>query len=232
MQRSTEKLYKILKLESDFNYNNKAVVGGLEKLTEMWQGEARADSLPEEQIQEIISILNHYSNQTSVERSQAVKRIGYILDNPGIKHLAEPQIEKQASDAKEFRQSHVTQPDNRPKQPRSSRVSTQKRSGSPIHVNSSIISEGLTAPTTVVRGIGGKQAQLLSKLGLHTIEDMIYYFPRRYDDYSELKLIKDLSYGEEVTIIAWLKASLLFLLETKTGRSSKRLSRMIPARSS
>jgi hypothetical protein len=43
MQRSIETLYKIFKLEADFNYSNKAVVGGLEKLTSSWVGEARAD---------------------------------------------------------------------------------------------------------------------------------------------------------------------------------------------
>ena len=42
----------------------------------------------------------------------------------------------------------------------------------------------------------------MNKLGIFTIEDLIYYFPRRYDDYTKLKLIKDLTYDEEVTIIA------------------------------
>ena len=45
MQQSTDKLYKIFKLEAEFGYTNKAVVGGLEKLTGTWAGEARADGL-------------------------------------------------------------------------------------------------------------------------------------------------------------------------------------------
>jgi ATP-dependent DNA helicase RecG len=39
-------------------------------------------------------------------------------------------------------------------------------------------------------------------LGIHTIRDMLYFFPRRHDDYSQLKSINRLEYGEEVTIIA------------------------------
>jgi len=36
---------------------------------------------------------------------------------------------------------------------------------------------------------------------MHTLGDMLYYYPRRYDDYSQLKPIKNLFYGEQVTVI-------------------------------
>jgi len=35
---------------------------------------------------------------------------------------------------------------------------------------------------------------------------MLYYFPRRYDDYSQLKPIKDLFYGEQVTVIGTIQS--------------------------
>ena len=206
MQHSIEKLYKIFKLEAELNYTNKAVVGGLEKLTERWQGEARADSLPEDKIQAVAEILNQYTHLSIPERAQALKKVGHILDNPGIKYLSEPEIHRQPS------QINNTAPTKRDdskitsKTNRQSRVSTQKRKGGLSPVPSTPVSESLASHTTVVRGIGQKQAQLLEKININTVEDMIYYFPRRYDDYSELKLIKDLSYGEEVTIIAWVKS--------------------------
>ena len=87
MQRSIEKLYKIFKLEADFNYSNKAVVGGLEKLTSTWVGEARADGIPEEQIQNVISLLEQYPNLDNSARAKTLSDIGKILDNAGIKHL-------------------------------------------------------------------------------------------------------------------------------------------------
>lgn len=34
---------------------------------------------------------------------------------------------------------------------------------------------------------------------------MLYYFPRRYDDYSQLKTINRLNYGEETTVIGTLE---------------------------
>jgi len=42
---------------------------------------------------------------------------------------------------------------------------------------------------------------MLTRLGLNTLGDMLYYFPRRYDDYSQLKPIRDIFYGQQVTVI-------------------------------
>jgi len=60
---------------------------------------------------------------------------------------------------------------------------------------------GLKSPVSAVKGMGSAQARRLERLGVHTIEDLIYLFPRRYDDFSRLKTINQLRYGEEVTII-------------------------------
>ena len=42
---------------------------------------------------------------------------------------------------------------------------------------------------------------MLSRLGLNNLGDMLYNFPRRYDDYSQLKPIRDVFYGQQVTVI-------------------------------
>jgi len=46
------------------------------------------------------------------------------------------------------------------------------------------------------------QKKALKKLGLATARDLLFYFPSRYSDMSELRLIKDLSPGETATIYA------------------------------
>jgi ATP-dependent DNA helicase RecG len=55
---------------------------------------------------------------------------------------------------------------------------------------------------TALHGVGSRQAQRLARLGVRNIRDLLYFFPRRYDDYSQLKPINRLEYGEEATIIA------------------------------
>lgn len=204
MQRSLEKLYKIFKLEAELHYSNKAVVGGLEKLTETWPGEARAEGVPEEKIQQINDYLRQYPALEIPQREQTLREIGKILDVAGIKYLSpspEASSQEQAQPQKEAKPK-----EDQVKSERKPRGATRKRSPGPAPVPNAVSPEGLTAPTTTVRGIGEKQSELLAKLDLHTIEDMLYYFPYRYDDYSELKPIQDLKYGDEVTILAWVKS--------------------------
>ena len=60
---------------------------------------------------------------------------------------------------------------------------------------------GLEAEVTRLPSVGPAQAQKLEKLGVHTIRDLLYLLPRRYEDYSQLRTIDRLRYGEQVTII-------------------------------
>jgi ATP-dependent DNA helicase RecG len=41
----------------------------------------------------------------------------------------------------------------------------------------------------------------LRRLGISTVGDLLHHFPHRYDDYSTLKPINQLEYGEEVTVV-------------------------------
>ena len=59
----------------------------------------------------------------------------------------------------------------------------------------------LDAPLTVLKGVGDKYARTLEKLGLHNLGDVLTFYPRRYDDFSQMKPINRLEYGDEVTII-------------------------------
>jgi len=59
----------------------------------------------------------------------------------------------------------------------------------------------LAAPISSLKGISDVHAKHLSKLGVKTVADLLHLFPRRYDDFSNLKTIAQLTYGEEVTII-------------------------------
>ncbi|HMT21033.1 MAG TPA: OB-fold nucleic acid binding domain-containing protein, partial [Promineifilum sp.] len=61
--------------------------------------------------------------------------------------------------------------------------------------------QGLARPITALKGVGQKIAERLNKLDVETIQELLYLFPRRYDDYTLLKPISKLQYGEQVTII-------------------------------
>ncbi len=51
-----------------------------------------------------------------------------------------------------------------------------------------------------VKGVGPRYASLLEKINVYTVEDLLYYFPRDYQDRRKLARIKYLNIGELVTI--------------------------------
>lgn len=59
---------------------------------------------------------------------------------------------------------------------------------------------------TYVKGIGPKSANILAKLELLTVRDLLNYFPRDHLDYAQQVNICDLQAGETVTIIGKIKS--------------------------
>jgi len=51
--------------------------------------------------------------------------------------------------------------------------------------------EKFNIPVQYLPGVGPKSAKKLAKLGVETIGDLIYYFPRKYLDYSDISKIAD-----------------------------------------
>ena len=58
----------------------------------------------------------------------------------------------------------------------------------------------LKTPVRYFKGVGPKRGELLSKLGVETAEDLLYYLPARYEDRSNLTAIRDLKLGEHQTV--------------------------------
>ncbi len=62
----------------------------------------------------------------------------------------------------------------------------------------------LRSPLQDVKGVGPAVGAKFAQLGLKTVQDLLFYFPRRYDDYSQIQTIKALHPGT-VTIRAQIK---------------------------
>ncbi len=58
----------------------------------------------------------------------------------------------------------------------------------------------LKTPVRYFKGVGPKRAELLSKLGIETAEDLLYYLPARYEDRSNLTAMRDLKTGGYYTV--------------------------------
>lgn len=71
----------------------------------------------------------------------------------------------------------------------------------------------LNSPISDLEGVGDSTARKLQKLGVRTVRDLLFYFPRRWDDYSKVTPISDLKVGEQVSI-----KGVVFAIETRRSR--------------
>lgn len=210
MPSSIEKLLKILKLEVELGYENRAVVGGLEKFLPVWENEARSSNIDKDLIQNVSDKINTYRELNSEKRPVLLTEIFDLLRNAksetpvqthqqGKSTLNGPQT-RQPQKADLSNQTVENQESKKKHTPSSSPAQQRTRSN-PNRISAPQSPPGIDAPLTVLSGIGPKNAQTLKALGLNTLEDLLYYFPRRYDDYSKLKPINRLVYGEDVTVL-------------------------------
>ncbi|HSN94010.1 MAG TPA: ATP-dependent DNA helicase RecG, partial [Anaerolineaceae bacterium] len=240
METYRDRFIKMLRFEARQGYENKAVTGGLDHLNQTWPTEARMAGLPEATVLQVSDLLMKYPNYDLLQRRDAIMGILRLLGQevrslPALPALSaskpaeviSPQIAAEAQRAVQtkLKSSVSEKPANRvssgktpsAEAPGTTTHSQQKpRSSRTNFVPSQADPVGLNAAATVIRGIGEKQGKALQKLGVNRIKDLIYLFPRRYDDYSKLKPIAHLFFGEEVTIVAEVQSAKMF--NTKNGR--------------
>ena len=56
-----------------------------------------------------------------------------------------------------------------------------------------------TTDLRYIKGVGPKRSFTLQKIGVHTVRDLLYLFPRRYEDRSHLASLDHLPVGEPIT---------------------------------
>ena len=200
MPSSLEKLQKFLRLEAERGYDNRAVVGGLNKILPAWENDARKENLNETLLQAVTSRLNQYPELNLQQRATTVRELLEIThENQPTKSFrgeARPRNEKIAEVTPDGKRQERYNPQRPPRKPHDSTT----------WVENIPSTQGLTAPLTVIHGIGPRSAESLAVLGLNTLGDLLYYFPRRYDDYSTLKPINRLQYGEDLTVIGTIQS--------------------------
>src|SRR5690606_35038105 len=162
-------------------------------MLDYWEGEARADSITEEVIQAVVARLRSYEKLSPEGRAESLKglwkRIGETYPEANQKpkeQTKSPQVDQvqrqerrdvvAKGEPKQQNQNPVKQNQTPPKQrqnpiPRSQSVAGAKHSQTPPAFDSKL---------TVLQGVGPKNAESLAKLGMQTLGDMLYNYPRRY----------------------------------------------------
>jgi len=82
-----------------------------------------------------------------------------------------------------------------------------------------MLDEGLT----YLKGVGPKRAEMLARMGLRTVRDLLYHFPARYEDRSHLTPLSEVKEGEKAGAIV----KVLFPPQTReVGRGHRVLTRV------
>ena len=224
MNSAINKLLNYSRLEARRGFDNRAVVGGLQKMLDPWEAEARETQLSETIILLVTARLRDYPRLSEGSREEILRGLWNRIEQeiPELKGaysgeavapapapdptpppppVPEPAKEPSAESSKPAAPSiEAARPDSPEESqpiedmPAATRPETPTEPPEPL--------SALNAPLTTISGIGPRSATTLKKLNLETLGDLLWHLPRRYDDYSQLKTINRLWYGEEVTIIA------------------------------
>lgn len=215
MQPSLEKLRKFFRLEHENKYQNTAIIGGLAKMLDYWEGEARAEGVSEEVVQAVAARLRSYEKLSPDGRAESLKglwkRVGETYPEAGQKNGAPAKPAQQSSQnnsrgQRPSGQNSGPRPQQSNYQQKQQRQSPPPRSESVAGAKHSQTPAALNAELTVLQGVGPKNAESLEKLGMQTLGDMLYYFPRRYEDYSQLKPIQSLMFNDVVTVLGTIQS--------------------------
>ena len=197
MPTAFEKLEKILRLEQSQGYHDTAVIGGLDAFAEVWRSEALRETQNQariEQINEMAGILLRYSSSSSTDRSRAVEDLlRQLTQKPQVQDQTQDQVSR-----KPPLQKPGAKPASTPAPPPSAAPAPKPAPAAPAPERPGI---GLDAPVSTLPGVSTAYTARLRRLDIETVGDLLYHFPHRYDDYSSLKPINQLEYGDETTIV-------------------------------
>lgn len=141
-EKQEKKLRKILQLEKQNGFQNDAVMGGLENLSE---------ELVERK--EVKKLLEGYGDKKPFARQEVVE-----------------EVENQLETDRESSESE----------------------GSELSVSDRI---------EAAAGIGEKRGQKFRELGIETVRDLLFHFPRKIEDRREVKQVSSLNSGDTCTIV-------------------------------
>jgi len=177
---SINSLREVLELECKKGYANKAVIGGLDKYLHKQAGKIRQGINNQQLLAEFDELNLANSNYGSSDVDERKKWVMRVFD--WLAKLGEAEEDTLTS-------------------PLPSRERNKVRMAEVVKSHPGKGSAGLDSPITIIKGITPTIANKFAKLNVRTVHDLLYFFPRRYVDYSQRKFIAELEEGKEQTII-------------------------------
>jgi ATP-dependent DNA helicase RecG len=216
-----ERARKVLQFEQRTNHQDRAIKpGGLEAFTARWYDETcticKNTGLDLGPIQRFVEHLEGYHQQDPMLRAASLRAALAILNElDGYEHrhnLPTTVQTTQAASKGNTKQSRVESPvtdSTSPVEPAKREAANPQPTSSSPHLDAGM-SQGhtvltlLTADVTAIPGVGPTVAKRLQHLGIRTIRDLLFYFPREHRDYSKLVKIAHIPFDEVTTTMGLL----------------------------
>ena len=205
---------KVLQFEQQTQHRDQAIrPGGLESFVARWASEMttlyQAEGLDTRPIYRFTEYLEGYRQQDPLQRASNIRAALALLED--LEHPV-PVNGRDTSaptpDDRGGRDTSVPTRENamphRDTMNRAQPVSAPNTPKTGIHLDASM-SQGhttmalLNADITAVPGIGASVAAKLHNLGIRTVRDLLFYFPREHRDYSKLTKISHIPFNEVTT---------------------------------
>ena len=195
MQSFINTLVGILSLEQKREYANSAVVGGFSRFTTFIENNGKSENIDAQDINSLVKLFQQYCDLPRESRKVLVDTsLVWLKSNPTDNRLVLPEVGPSLN-IKETISAPASSP---------SKVI-------PLSQDKALFGE-----IKSIRGIGDRNSKYFTKLGIQTIYDLLRYYPRRYQDFSQLKTINRLEYGEELSVIGTIMHD-LYTRSSKKG---------------
>ena len=167
-------LRTILNLEIKNGYADRAVIGGLDKYIRKWSADNLQGAAAASINAPLKALLSgaDYAGKSREQREAWVQQVLQALQHPVVGEKLRP-----AAVAKR-----------------------KKAAGTVKPATPAPSEESLDESIAVVRGIGDSMAKKLAKFEVHSVRDLLYFFPRRFMDFSKRTTVSALETGKYQTI--------------------------------
>lgn len=242
MPSALETLVKILKLEQETGYRNTAVIGGLGAFATNWERDARQQAKRPEHHQligELMQLLRAYETQAAPEtRAETIHyMLGRIMgrippadqipsptsypDKEAAQLEAAVPVSDMSAPLEEDQDGVEIVPLDAPPQPAPAPahapLPARRHRRAPLSPEQATERLAvLQTPVAALPRVGEKMAEKLARLGVTTIGDLLFTFPRRYNDYSRMRTLNRLLPGETVSVVAVIDS-----IARKQGRGGR-----------
>ena len=188
---------KILALEHQRGYNNRAVQGGMDRFRERWQSEMAASA--GESPNATFLLRQSYAEMPPEQRAVWAVQWKRLIESGAPEPVASsvppaPQPELPAPPTRPASTSVL--PESVEGHSPSTSPKPRPAFGGPPG------GQSVDDPIDRLKGVDDKTTQRLERLDVATVRDLLYLFPRRHDDYSNIVSISEVVPGQECTVVA------------------------------